>query len=161
VQPRPRRPIPLWIGGQSDAAVRRTAAIGDGWLGSFASPDKAGAAKRDIQAALAENGRVIEDDHYGMSLPMRLGDADDPAVAAARKRLAERLPPDQRGALEDSFAAGPVDEVIALLRRYVAAGMSKFVLLPLVSDAAGLMQQTRLLLDHVIPAIEDRAPAAA
>lgn len=161
VQPHPARAIPLWIGGQSDAAIRRTAAIGDGWLGSFASPDKAGEAKRSIQAALAENGRTIEDDHYGMSLPMRIGASDDPAVAAVRDRLAGRLPPDERTAFADSFAAGPVDRVIALLRRYVAAGMSKFVMLPLVSDAAGLMEQTRLLLDHVIPAIEGRVPAAA
>ena len=159
VLPRPARPIPLWIGGQSEAAIRRTATIGDGWLGSFAAPDKAGEAKRRIQAGLAETGRTIEEDHYGMSLPMRIGDAGDPAVAAVRERLAKRLPPEERTAFADSFAAGPTDDVIALLRRYVAAGMSKFVMLPLVGDAAGLMEQTRLLLSHVIPAIEDRPPA--
>ncbi len=32
--PRPISPIPLWFGGSSDAALRRTIRMGDGWHGS-------------------------------------------------------------------------------------------------------------------------------
>ena len=39
--------------------------------------------------------------------------------------------------------------------RFVAAGMSKFVMLPLVANPAALMEQTRLLIDEIQPAIED------
>jgi probable F420-dependent oxidoreductase len=159
VEPRPGRPLRLWIGGQSKAAVQRTAAIGDGWLGSFTPPAKAGAARRQIEAALADSGRSIEPDHYGLSLPMLIGDPDDPAVVAARERIAARMPADQREDVADSFAVGEVDAVIDLLRRFVAAGMSKFVMIPLVADAEGLMAQTRLLIEHIAPAIEDRVAA--
>jgi probable F420-dependent oxidoreductase len=158
VQPRPARPLPLWIGGQSEAAIQRTAAIGDGWLGSFTGPDKAGEARRRIEAALALAGRTIDPDHYGLSLPMRIGAADDPAVAAAKDRIAQRLPPGERANLSDSFAAGSLDAVTELLRRFVAAGMSKFVMIPLVADAEELMAQTRLLVE-ILPAIEDRRAA--
>jgi hypothetical protein len=60
--------------------------------------------------------------------------------------------------MSDSFAIGGQDAVIDLLRRFVDAGMSKFVMIPLVADAEELMAQTRLLVD-ILPAIEDR-PAA-
>jgi probable F420-dependent oxidoreductase len=159
VEPRPARPLPLWIGGQSEAAIKRTAAIGDGWLGSFTGPARAGDARRRIEAALADNGRSIDPDHYGLSLPLRIGDADDPTVVAARERIAQRMPPGEREAMADSFAVGPPDAVIDLLRQFVAAGMSKFVMIPLVADAAELMAQTRMLVEQIAPAIEDRVAA--
>jgi probable F420-dependent oxidoreductase len=156
VGPRPERPIPLWTGGHSAAAVRRTAELGDGWLGGLLDAGKAGETRRRIEAALAETGRTIEPDHYGATLPLRIGRADDPAVVAARERLLRRLPESERGTLDDAFAIGPPETVIALLERHVAAGMSKFVVLPVAGDAADLIAQTELLARHVLPAIEDR-----
>ena len=39
--PLPISHIPLWIGGSSDAALKRTARIADGWHGSRESPAEA------------------------------------------------------------------------------------------------------------------------
>ena len=39
--PPPMSRIPLWIGGSSDAALKRTARIADGWHGSQATPEQA------------------------------------------------------------------------------------------------------------------------
>ena len=38
--PMPVSPIPLWFGGSSDAALRRTIRMGDGWHGSRHSPEE-------------------------------------------------------------------------------------------------------------------------
>ncbi|SDB17668.1 LLM class F420-dependent oxidoreductase [Bauldia litoralis] len=42
-----QRPIPIWIGGISKAAIRRTAQLGDGWLPNFQADDLG---KRSIDA---------------------------------------------------------------------------------------------------------------
>jgi len=39
MSPLPISPIPVWFGGSSDAALRRTTRIGDGWHGSRHSPE--------------------------------------------------------------------------------------------------------------------------
>jgi alkanesulfonate monooxygenase SsuD/methylene tetrahydromethanopterin reductase-like flavin-dependent oxidoreductase (luciferase family) len=39
IAPRPvQQPLPLWIGGNSDAAIKRTARLGTGWIGGIAAP---------------------------------------------------------------------------------------------------------------------------
>ena len=39
--PQPVKPIPIWIGGSSEAALARAIRIGDGWHGSRLSPEQA------------------------------------------------------------------------------------------------------------------------
>jgi len=40
VSPKPSRRIPIWIGGSSEAALRRAVQLGDGWHGTFMSPEE-------------------------------------------------------------------------------------------------------------------------
>ena len=40
ILPTPPAPVPIVIGGRSEAAFRRTARLGDGWLGLFVSADR-------------------------------------------------------------------------------------------------------------------------
>ena len=37
--PRPERPVPIWIGGMSDPAIKRAIETGDGWHGSRQTPE--------------------------------------------------------------------------------------------------------------------------
>ena len=156
IQPRPAKPIPLWTGGHSPAAIRRAAKLGDGWLGGLVSPAVAGQSRRLIEAALVETERSIETDHYGVSLPLRIGKADDPTVVNARERLLNRLPASDRDRTHGCIAVGTPDDIVALFRRHIAAGISKFVALPIADGAEDLLQQTQLLVRHVLPQVEDR-----
>ena len=75
ISPKPVQPdLPMWIGGSSEAAIRRTARFGTGWQ---AGPGDAGRKPRRIvaaiQAAAAEAGRSIDDDHYGAGFPFHFG----------------------------------------------------------------------------------------
>jgi len=48
--PQPMSRIPLWIGGSSDAALKRTARIADGWHGSRETPEEAAPIVRRLRA---------------------------------------------------------------------------------------------------------------
>ncbi len=156
ISPRPAQsPLPLWIGGSSEAAIERTAKLGSGWLGgSGQTPDQARATVAAIKTSLAHHGRSIEDDHYGVGLPFRFGSWDEPIVQRNASALAARL-----GAGADpasAMAVGGAPDIAALLARYVEAGVSKFVLRPIAASDGEMMEQSRLLAEEVLPALHRR-----
>ena len=53
--------VPVWFGGESEAALRRVAAYGDGWLGFNVAPADAASKIRRIEELLAANGRSRSD----------------------------------------------------------------------------------------------------
>lgn len=154
IAPRPvQQPLPLWIGGSSPAAQRRTATLGTGWIGGLNTPEEVGETIRGIRRELEKTGRHIDSDHFGASIPFYIGEPG--AVDIERQYLGQAA----RNAglkLEDVFAVGPAEAIAARLNEYVAEGASKIVLFPAVEDEEAIMEQTRLLVEHVLPAVEDR-----
>lgn len=55
--PKPARQIPVLIGGESDAALRRAAELGDGWLPYNLTPDQAGPAIKKLKDLTRTAGR--------------------------------------------------------------------------------------------------------
>lgn len=155
IAPRPMQAeLPIWIGGGSDAAVKRTARIGTGWQGGPETPAEAGEVVAGIKAALAETGRVIEEDHYGAAFAYRFGTADDPAVSRAMESYRKRTGRDP----SERFVVGGAEQVLARLAEYVEAGVSKFILRPAASGEEEMLAQTRLLIEQVLPAVGARWP---
>jgi len=165
ISPHPvQRPLPCWIGGSSPAALRRTAQHGSGWLGGREGPDQVRSAIVGIQRELANSGRRIAPDHYGATLPFRiggigdrLGELDERLRSLLEARLRAGAPAarsvDFDTAVRDQFAIGEPDLVIARLREFHVAGASKYVLLPLATDIDELLEQTRRLIDEVVPEV--------
>jgi probable F420-dependent oxidoreductase len=58
MQPLPCAPIPIWIGGSSDAAIKRALRL-DGWHGSRVSPDEAAAVVQRLRAARPDEAFTI------------------------------------------------------------------------------------------------------
>jgi probable F420-dependent oxidoreductase len=136
-----QQPLPCWIGGSSPAAIRRTARLGTGWLAGLSPPAEVARVIGAIRVELERTGRTIDPDHYGATLPCRLGEPD----AALAGRLA------RAGA---QLATGSAASVLAHARAYLAAGATKLVLIPLARGTAELLGQLERLAGEVIPALE-------
>jgi probable F420-dependent oxidoreductase len=128
VAPLPPRPPDIWLGGRAPAGLRRVGRLADGWLGSLVTPDEAVDARAQIERAAAEAGREIEDDHYGTNIAVVTPGASEADVAAARQRVASRRPDVDPAALVPCGWG----EARELVRRYVDAGLTKFVVRPAV-----------------------------
>jgi probable F420-dependent oxidoreductase len=129
VEPKPRQSPPdVWLGGIAPSELRRVGRLADGWLPSFITPDDAAAGRTVIEQVAEEHGREIEDEHFGALVPYTLDGVPDATLAA----LAARRPD-----LEDPTVLIPSgwEALARTIERFVAAGTSKFVVVPVVEPA--------------------------
>ena len=125
---------PVWIGGRSDAAMRRTGRLGDGWLPSAVTPDECAAGIAAVNAYAAEAGREVPDDHFGVSITCAVADSPEEARELAASALPRRR---EDAALEAYAAMGTPEQIVGKLNEYVDAGVTKFVLRPPVRRTCG------------------------
>ncbi|HEX9788434.1 MAG TPA: LLM class flavin-dependent oxidoreductase, partial [Candidatus Binatia bacterium] len=127
IMPRPWRKNgpPIWIGGRSQAAMRRTGRLGDGWLVSSVSPAEVESGIASIRAHAAEAGREVPEDHYGVLIPFYFADSDEALeVAGGSIRPRSDLP------VAEFTAFGTPDQVRAKVQAYIVAGATKFIMRP-------------------------------
>lgn len=158
ILPKPVQPdLPMWIGGSSEAAIRRTARYGTGWQAGPEIPSEAGRVVSAIRKALAEAGRVIDDDHYGAGFPFFFGAATDAAVQRPMEAYRKRTGRDPLA----YFAVGDANAIVERTAEYIAAGVSKFVLRPTGSTDEDVLRQSRLLIEQVLPKVAAQWPKPA
>ncbi len=154
VLPRPvQQPLPLWVGGNSEAAMRRAGRLGDGWIPSFITPEQFRVGVEKTQAFAAEAGRQVPADHFGALVYFCF--AGDRATASA---LAAPFVP--RGRASDETLArctafGPPGVLIERLEAYAAGGGSKFIVRP-VCPAGMMLEQIARLAAEVVPEFHRR-----
>jgi probable F420-dependent oxidoreductase len=74
IAPRPLQPaVPIWVGGTSDAALRRAARYGHGWISAFASERKFVRLADTLRRFLAEERRSSEGFTWGSFLFVNFG----------------------------------------------------------------------------------------
>jgi len=154
VLPKPvQQPMPLWIGGNSEAAMRRAGRLGDGWIPSFIPPVRFAAGVTQTQRFAADAGREVPADHFGVLVNFCFAADTDGA-----RRLAGPFIPRGRvddATLEACTAFGPPALLVERLEQYVAGGASKFIVRPMCPPERMLEQVARLA-DEVVPPFHRR-----
>ena len=147
----------MWIGGSSEAAIRRTARFGTGWQAGRETPAEVAPVIERIIAASAEAGRGIDEDHYGAGFPFRFGRVDEPGMVKLMDAYRKRTGQDPL----DHFAIGDAATIVDRIAEFVQAGASKFILRPAARDDEEMLAQTRRLIEEVLPQVSMRWPRPA
>ncbi len=122
VEPKPTKPLDVWLGGKAPGELRRVGRVGDGWLASFAMPAECEASRPVIDEAAATAGRTIDPEHFGAMVFY----AHDPLPAAVAERIGARNPDvDPNDLVPVGF-----DAVRRRCSEFVAVGFSKLILVP-------------------------------
>ena len=133
IVPVPAEPVPIIVGGRSDAAIRRAGRFGDGWLGIWNSPRRFAEAVRLAADEAAKAGRATPPHRHGMQVWCGFAETKEAARAC--------LAPAMQGFYQLPFERferycpyGTPEDVAEFLAPYVAAGCREFNLIPQASD---------------------------
>ncbi|MBX3500351.1 MAG: LLM class flavin-dependent oxidoreductase [Alphaproteobacteria bacterium] len=156
MQPPARQPggPPIWCGGRSPGALKRTGRLADGWMSYVVTPDM----YRDSLAAIAEAAQAANrtPTRFGTGhlLFTRLDDTYEKALDAATETLSVRYAMDFRRATERYAALGPPAQIAERIRAFHAAGVRHIVL-----DLVGPYEQRDVQLERVagevLPLLKD------
>ena len=130
--------IPLWVGGSSPGALRRTARLGDGWHPTGLSPEDFAIGRAEIQSLARAAGR--NPDNIAMSTRVEVEVHGGPSSQRAANRA--RLPGDDMGALR------------AGLEAFKEAGVDHFILALNSGDIPAIRSLMAKIADEVIPAFQ-------
>ena len=133
VLPAAPAPVPIVVGGRSDAAVRRAGRLGDGWLGIWNSARRFREVVDIVADEASRAGRDDPPSRYAMQLWCGFSDT--------KERARARLAPAMEGFYQIPFERfekyspyGTAEDVAEFLAPYVDAGCRWFNLIPQADD---------------------------
>ncbi|MFL3021597.1 MAG: LLM class flavin-dependent oxidoreductase [Candidatus Poriferisodalaceae bacterium] len=131
--PTPDPPIPVYVGGRADAALRRAGKYADGWLGIWCSSERYAESIAIYNQAAEDAQREVQADH-GIQLWVGVG--------KDRTEAASFVGPAMEGFYRVPFEKfsrytphGTVDDIVDFLAPYLEAGCRHFNLTPVASTA--------------------------
>lgn len=148
VYPKPLGAIPIFVGGRSDAALRRAGRFGDGYTGIWQSLDRFRQAREMIDTAAVEAGRDPAAIEMGMQFWTSVDDDADVARAlvAASMEGMYRLPFER---FERYTPAGSARQVAEFIAPYVGAGARHVNLVGVQDSPEAVVERAAEVREHL------------
>lgn len=116
-----RGELPIWVGGNSPAAIRRAASMGDGFVPAAKTPEEIREDRAALTRKLEELGRDPARFPIGLSLTIE-------AVHQQHARAEDLEERGLHGHGRERVAAGDAEAVAARLNEFIDAGVEHFLL---------------------------------
>ena len=145
---------PLWVGGWTEAAMKRSARLGDGWLPAWLTPEDIGARYRKLKEMARQFGRDGDAIHLGIEVYASI---DKDSSKAKRDALGTFQA--SRGTyeremtlefLESVSLIGSPDEILQKLDAYASAGVSHFEIKFIYPTMDRQLEMMQLFSDEVL-----------
>jgi len=151
LEPKPiQKPLPIWISGRSDAAMKRCARFGTGWLPYMYTPEKLHGSLTKINTMATEFERTSAV-KPGLFIFFAIHEDRQTAIDMAISRLSKQYNQDFTKLVHKYAIAGNPDDCIARLRQYIDAG-AQTIILNSACPTAHTGENERLMA-QIIPAI--------
>jgi probable F420-dependent oxidoreductase len=141
-KPAQKAGIPIWVGGESGPALRRTARLGDAWYPIGSNPAfpldslaRFRAAVEELHELASRAGRdprsiglALRFPKYGTSLPDKAGDGERRLFSGSAAAIADDVKALARigvGAIDLSFGGATAAEMLAEMKRFKSEVMAK------------------------------------
>lgn len=150
INPKPvQNPLPVWIGADADAPVRRAARSADGWLiAPWLWPELCQERISFYRHAPQEYGRSVSE------LPIRRDIYVAQDMATAKRHADPVIQTGYRGFTGDRLRAliiGGPEEVCEAIEQYRAMGCTHFLFRHIVRDQSQMLSSIRLIGERILP----------
>jgi probable F420-dependent oxidoreductase len=115
---------PIWVSGRTDAAMKRAAKYGDGWLPYMYTPEHLANSIKKIKAFGEEVGTDLSDFTFALYIFSAVHEDRETAVKYAAERLSKQYAQDFSQLVHKYALAGDPDTCKARLQEYIDAGAS-------------------------------------
>jgi probable F420-dependent oxidoreductase len=144
---------PLWVGGTSEAALRRAGRLGDGWLAYQVAPDQLAGMLATIRRHAAAAGRGPDGFECGLLVPVHVRADGAAARREARESFSRRwgreIPAE---VIERLCIVGEPRECVEKVAAFAEAGVGELVLNPQSWAGDPVADAEQLMADLVAPA---------
>jgi alkanesulfonate monooxygenase SsuD/methylene tetrahydromethanopterin reductase-like flavin-dependent oxidoreductase (luciferase family) len=152
INPRPASAPRIWVGGRTDAALRRAAEFGDIWLPYLSTPDAIRHGTQQLDTLCRTYGRGSVGTAAFLFVSLRSNKAK--ALACAASTLSRMYNTDMTRVAERYVVAGTADDCIQGLAAYHHVGAETLLLSVLADDGVAIARSWQQLAEDVTPALK-------